>query len=248
MMKKEKFIQENEAPNQSYREKIKIILMIIVVILLLPVFSVNLTLIIKGSIDRSVPPAIFGYAPLAVTTGSMNGDKTDSFDEGTLIFVKLLDEAGIRQLTEGDIITFRTDDGYVTHRIVTVIRDSEEYAVSFVTQGDANNTTDGAIPVANVIGKCVGSIGGLGDFALFMQTPAGILVFAGIPVVLFILYDVVRIALNNQRIKEEKELAEKEEELRRLRSFVESRAAEQCSSEKECEKQPSNETDENKQC
>ena len=46
-----------------------------------------------------------------------------------------------------------------------------------MTQGDAptNNIPDGAIPVENVIGLCTGSVAGLGDFAMFLQTPVGLL-------------------------------------------------------------------------
>lgn len=216
--------------------------MAVLSVILLPILAVNLTLIIKGRLDESVPPDVFGIAPLAVTTGSMSGDNEDSFDEGALIFVRILDEEGKNSLQEGDIVTFRTEDGYVTHRIVSVTRDGSQNVTSVVTQGDANSVTDGAIPIETVVGRCVGSVGGIGKFSIFLQTPVGILVFVGIPVLLFIAYDITRITLQNKRAREEEgaeekdealrqredelesarsELRDREEELRRLRALVE---------------------------
>ena len=89
----------------------------------------------------------------------------------------------------------------------------------------------------NVSGICVGHIEGLGSFAMFLQTPVGILVFVGIPVVAFIALDALRIFLYNRKIRAEeqavaadeesavqKELREKEEELARLRALVEAQS------------------------
>ena len=128
------------------------------------------------------------------------------------------------------------------------IRDSvntvDGAVVSVTTKGDANNANDGAIPVENVIGLCTGSVAGLGDFAMFLQTPVGIVVVIGIPVLLYIAYDVTRITLNNRRIKAaeaakqaEKE-SEKDEEIRRLRELLAEKdgAAEQAEGEKSAER------------
>lgn len=204
-------------------DKISMIVMIVLIVLLLPVLIVNLTLIVKGSIHPDTPPDVFGVAPLAVTSGSMDGSREDSFAKGSLIFVKLLDENEKQTLEEGDVITFRSSGAFVTHRIVSVFRDESGKIVSLVTQGDANNTTDGAIELENVVGKCVGSVGGLGDFAMFMNTPVGILVFVGIPVLLYIAYDVTHIMIINKRAKSSNsaELQEKMEEIERLRALVE---------------------------
>lgn len=206
-------------------DKISLIIMTVVIVLLLPILVVNLTLIIKGSVNRDVPPDVFGIAPMAVTSDSMNGERDDGFKEGALIFVKILDDEEKSELEEGDIVTFRASESFVTHRIVSVFRDESGNAVSYVTQGDANAATDGAIPVESVIGKCVGSVDGLGGFAMFMQTPAGVAVFIGIPVLIYIVYDVTRIVLHNRRVKAEKndELREKEGEIERLRALIDER-------------------------
>ena len=213
-----------------------VIIMIVLAVILIPVLAVNLTLIIKGSIDPDNPPSVFGVAPLAVTSGSMEGDEPDSFGEGSLIFVRLLSEEEKQTLEEGDIVTFRASGSYVTHRIVSRNFDGETLT-SVVTRGDANDATDGAIPLENIVGICTASAAGLGGFTMFLQTPGGILVFVGVPVLLFIIYDVTRIMLHNRRIKAESasktaeesaaSLAEKDEEIRRLRSLLENKEPEQ---------------------
>ena len=205
---------QEEAKEKKKRTKgdiASLVILIVLAVILVPIFAINLTLVIKGSIDPDVPPDVFGVAPMAVTTGSMDGDEADSFAEGALIFVRILDEEEKQALQEGDIVTFRTVDGAV---------------VSVTTKGDANNANDGAILLENVVGLCTGSVAGMGSFAMFLQTPVGIVVVIGIPVLLYIAYDVTRITLNNRRIKAaeaakqaEKE-SEKDEEIRRLRELL----------------------------
>lgn len=174
--------------------------MIVLAVILVPVLLINLTLIVKGSIYPDSPPDVFGIAPLAVTSGSMEGDQKGSFDEGSLIFVKKLSAGDKNNLEAGDVITFLTDGVYVTHRIVSVNKNSSGDSVSFVTKGDANNVSDGAIPAQNVFGKCVGSVAGLGGFMLFLLTPAGILLFVGLPILIYVAVDVLLITLHNRKV------------------------------------------------
>lgn len=237
---------QEEAKEKKKRTKgdiASLVILIVLAVILVPIFAINLTLVIKGSIDPDVPPDVFGVAPMAVTTGSMDGDEADSFAEGALIFVRILDEEEKQALQEGDIVTFRTNGAYVTHRIVTV-NTVDGAVVSVTTKGDANSANDGAILLENVVGLCTGSVAGLGDFAMFLQTPVGIVVVIGIPVLLYIAYDVTRITLNNRRIKAaeaarqaEKE-SEKDEEIRRLRELLAEKdgAAEQAEGEKSAER------------
>ena len=54
-----------------------------------------------------------------------------------------------------------------------------------------------------------------------------LLVFVGIPVVAYVIYDILRVTLHNRRVRaeEKEELAAKEEELARLKALVEGSAA-----------------------
>ena len=76
---------------------------------------------------------------------------------------------------------------------------------------------------------------------MFLQTPAGILVFVGIPVVAFIAYDAIRITLNNRKVKEqersEKLIQDKDEEIARLRALVGEKGGETSGSDGQAEGQ-----------
>ena len=211
------------------KDKVKrivgIAVLAVLTVILLPILIVNLTLIIKSSINPDVPPDIFGTAPLAVMTDSMNGDEEDSFAGGALILIDLLDEEEKQDLTVGQIVTFRdTDENgdvfFVTHRIVEIGKEGGRIA-AVTTRGDANTGNDAPTDIADVLGVCTSSIGGLGGFAIFLQTPAGILVCVGIPVLAYIVYDVLRIYWNNRKAKADTVIDEKDAEIARLRALVE---------------------------
>ena len=58
----------------------------------------------------------------------------------------------------GDVITFASNNSYVTHRIVRIDGDK------VTTKGDANNTEDETISSSNIVGKVILSGGILNDW------------------------------------------------------------------------------------
>ena len=200
--------------------------LIILIVLLFPLLCINLTLIIKGSLNPDTPPDIFGTAPLAVTTDAMAGEEEGCFDDGALIVVKLLNADEKETLKEGDVITFRSEELFVTYRITEVVRGEDGSVHSFRAIGDQDAKEGVNVPLTvspeNVIGVVTGSVAGLGGFAMFLQTPVGVLVFVGIPVVAYLIYDISRIALSNKRAKaaQGEKLREKDEEIARLKAMV----------------------------
>ena len=209
------------------RDAIVITVTVILIVLLLPLLCINLTLIIKSSINPDVPPDIFGTAFLAVEVDSMEGDAEDCFGTGDLICIDLLTPEEIRELGEGSIVSFRSSDGkYVSLRIVEVTKNQAGETTAFGVIGD-NDVVEGVtIPYTvspeSVIGVVTNSIDGLGGFAMFLQTPVGVLVFVGIPVVLYVLYDIIRITVESRKkhAAEEARLREKDEEIARLKAMV----------------------------
>ena len=219
-----------EAAEAAKKAKVKnavtIGVIIALIVVLLPLLIINLTLIIKGSLNPDMPPDLFGTAPLAVTTDAMAGEEEGCFSDGALIFVKLLEEDEKESLKEGDVVTFRSEELFVTYRITEVVRGEDGSVHSFRAIGDQDAKEGVNVPLTvspeNVIGVVTGSVAGLGGFAMFLQTPVGVLVFVGIPVVAYLIYDISRIALSNKRAKaaQGEKLREKDEEIARLKAMV----------------------------
>lgn len=175
----------------------------------------NLTIIIKGTIFPERPPSVLGVTPMVVLSGSMSGDAKDHIEVGDLIFVG---KAEASELEEGDVIAFREGKVVVTHRIIEVKQD-ENGEPLFVTKGDANNTEDqNPVTADNLVGIYKSRIPKVGDFALFMQTPLGMIIFIGVPVLAFIVYDIIR--RQKYANQENKRTAEMEAEIARLRELA----------------------------
>lgn len=83
---------------------------------------------------------IFGYSMFSTATGSMS----PTIKIGDIVFVKIGEDA-----KEEDIITYKKDNEFITHRIIKI--DGE----SIIAKGDNNNTEDEAITRDAIIGKVV---------------------------------------------------------------------------------------------
>lgn len=177
------------------------LLNIIALIFMIPILIISIVLIAKSYIDKDNVPSICGYSPLIVLSGSM---ETEIYT-GDLVVVKQVD---ISTLKEGDIIAFYTDNTkktIVTHRIIEITK--EDGNTKFITKGDNNNTKDSGKVDANlVVGKYQNiRFKGLGNAAMFLQTPTGMCIMVSIPILILIIAQYV------QNRKDKKEL----EELRR---------------------------------
>ncbi len=183
----------------------------------------NLTIIIKGALNPDRPPSVLGFTSMATLSGSMSGDAPDHIEVGDLIIAKSVDPD---KLKVGDVITYMENGKTaVTHRIVKINSDG-----TFTTKGDANNTQD-QLPVKkeNVIGKLWLRIPKMGDAVMFAQTPVGMLVVIGVPIILYILLDIFLRARQNKRdkLKEEEEKSTKEsleKELAQLKAMMNNNA------------------------
>ena len=203
--------QTTEKPKMTKQDKIKMIVGIAICVILGFVLVCNLTIIIKGSVNPDTPPSVFGVTPLVVLSGSMSGDADGHIEVGDLVFIVKEDYS---DLEVDDVVTYRQGKSFTTHRIIGKDDDG-----NFITKGDANNTSDKQPLTEDVyIGKVVGRIPKVGDFALFLQTTLGTVLFVGLPLLAFVLYDVIR----RQRFakKEGSKTAELEAELARLRALA----------------------------
>ena len=178
-------------------QKVKKILSIIVLIILLPVLIVNAVILINSIRNPEEIPSFFGWKPFIVLSGSMEAE----ICTGDLVIVKEVDPSILKKQ---DIIAFKEDEIVITHRIVDIIE--ENGIKKYITKGDNNNTQDkGYVVDEQVEGLYQFKITGLGNLAVFIQTPIGMVVSLSIPVLLLILVQMSE----NKKMQNEKNQKEK---------------------------------------
>lgn len=208
-------------PHQEKKRASQIVFSVIGVLLcviFIPVIILNLVMIVRSYTDQEHIPSVFGVSPVIVLSGSMS----PTFETGDLILIQKTDP---NTLKVNDVICYLEEESAVTHRIMEV--QQQDGSTLYITQGDANNTED-ATPVTpdKVQGKYMGiRLAGVGEFAMFLQSTQGMLIFIGGPILLFVLWDVLRRVISNRKRSGEKkqlqsEREQLEQELERLRAQV----------------------------
>lgn len=186
---------------------------ILLCIILCFALACNLTFIVKGALSPERPPSVFGLTPMVVLSGSMSGQAEDSLEVGDLALIRRVEPDTLKV---GDVVAYMSGGSAVTHRI-TAIETAEDGSLLFTTKGDANNAEDTEkVPEGSLIGLCTGSLAGAGDFLLFLRSPLGLALFAGLPLAALLGWELLgrRRAAEAQR-RERREL---EAELCRMRS------------------------------
>ena len=162
------------------------VLGVVLCIVFIPLIVVNLVLIVSSYLKPDELPGVLGVKPAVVLSGSMD----PAIQVGDLIFVNDCDPAA---LTEGDVVCYLSSGKAITHRIVSIAEGGDGQP-PLVTKGDANNAEDRlAVSFDQVQGQWSGArVPGLGNAILFMQTPAGMILFIVCPLALFFAWDVWR--------------------------------------------------------
>lgn len=178
---------------------------LVVFILLVSAFVVVLSL----TTESSGVPNIFGIAPLSVQTASME----DTINPGDLIFCDVAEDE--EEYQEGDIVTFpiviNGEHVLNTHRIVEVVKD--ENITYYRTQGDNKETNpepDEELQTAStIVAKYTGTkIAGLGNVLSFIRTQLGFFLCILLPMIIFFIYEAVRVIMNLMAYSKEKAFEE----------------------------------------
>lgn len=183
---------------------------IIILIILIPILFVNGVILINSFVHPDEIPSFFGWKPFIVLSGSM---ETEIY-AGDVAVVKESDT-----FKTGDIIAFRsTDDIVVTHRIVKI--EKENGQTRYITKGDNNNTEDnGYVLPEQIEGVYQFNISRLGNLAMFVQTPLGMISCLSIPLIFLVLLQIVDSRKDRKYMEskgnEEKSMKEEIERLRR---------------------------------
>ncbi len=160
-------------------QKIKKAISIIVILILIPILLISIVILIDSHTHPNEVPSFFGWKPFIVLSGSME----TQISAGDIVVVKEIDT---NELKKGDIIAFKDGNIVITHRIdeVTEIDGKTQY----ITKGDNNNTQDiGYVSPEQIEGVFKFKVSRLGNLAMFIQTPLGMIVCLSIPIIIIIL-------------------------------------------------------------
>lgn len=178
---------------------------LVVLILIVSILVVMLSLTSKSS----GVPNIFGIAPLSVQTESMKG----TVDPGDLIFCTLTEIDD--EFQKDDIVTFpieiNGESVLNTHRIVEVVEDNN--ITYYRTQGDNKETNpepDTDLQTSStIVAKYTGTkIPGLGNVLSFIRTQLGFFLCILLPMIIFFIYEAVRVVMNLIAYSKEKAFEE----------------------------------------
>lgn len=196
--------KQRSEKNVSLLEKI---ITTILMVIFIPVIIINTILIVQVYTTPEHIPNALGVSPVVVMSGSMS----PTFDAGSLIFIK--DQAE-DTLEVGDVICYLTSGMAVTHRIIEVV--DTDGVQQYRVQGDANNVADdGLVSFEHIEGVYFAQIPRLGEFAIFMQSLTGMLLFIVLPLALYIIWDMYTSHKDN--MLEKNRTAELLEEIARLK-------------------------------
>ncbi len=133
-------------------------------------------------------PLVVGDHPHTDLSGSME----PAISPGDVV---IDEQIAPREAQVGDIVTFRDpQDGskLLTHRVVST-KDAGSY-IWFATQGDANNTREHwRVSATGEIGRVVYKVPWVGHLAVFARSKFGWGLLVGVPLLLILIEELVRI-------------------------------------------------------
>lgn len=160
------------------------------------ILGVNAYLANANNLLGNKLPMPFGYGAAVVLSGSME----PTFSKDDLIFVKKTDDISV-----GDIVVYQSGNELIVHRIISISKDM------VVTQGDANNVSDPPFEKSAVKGVVLGWIPYAGKLVNILKTPTGTIL------VLLCAFLLVELSFRKQKDKDNEELEDIKEEIRRLK-------------------------------
>lgn len=180
--------------SKALKKTINVIIdVVIVIILIMSVLIITLSL----TSQSTGVPNIFGIAPLSVQSDSMKPE----FENGDLILCKVVGESN-EPLKVGDVVSFYDNiDGLQqinTHRISRIESDKTSNIQYFFTKGDNAPEEDSAKKTSlDILAKYTGTkIGGLGRVLSFLRTQLGFFLCILLPMILFFIYEAIRVIVN----------------------------------------------------
>jgi len=155
------------------------------VIIFLVLFSVA-SIKLKSAADIA---NVFQTGFLSVQSDSMTGDQKDSFNQGDVILVSILDEKSRSHLAIGDIVTFydMRIRSHNTHRIMMI--EYIDHEAFLITKGDNALEVDRPIHISEALSVHRQTISNVGGMLDYLQSPTGFALFVILPVLVLLLLE-----------------------------------------------------------
>lgn len=161
----------------KYLEKIfKVVTDILLFIIIIAIFFTIYAYYQKDVLKRDYI-SYFGYTFFEVASGSMS----DTINIKDLVIIKI----GNDNLKVDDIVTYKNNEDFITHRIVS-INDN-----TIITKGDANNDSDRPVDKSNVLGKVAFVIPSFGVYRSVLFD-IRVIISVLVTLILFVIYFSIR--------------------------------------------------------
>lgn len=228
---------ENEKTQNSPQSKGKKVFMKIlntlINIMIVIVLIVSLIIAVMALTSRANGiSSFFGNTVQPIQSDSMKGGSSEypsgGFAKGDLMIAKEVNEFGV-EYDLGDIVTFETKDEsgnkmLIVHRIVDKITDANG-TVRYQTKGDNvmfASVPDQSAPEYYISAMDIRSvyytkgyegkiIKGVGSVLDFLQSQKGFFLVVLLPMIIFFMYELIRVVMNAMNYKKAKADEEKEE-------------------------------------
>lgn len=225
-----------QKPQSKGVKILKTVLNTVINVLIVLVLIVSLLIAVMALTSKANGiSTMFGYTIQPIQSDSMKGGSPDGypsgdFGAGDLMIAKSTGFDANAEYQLGDIVTFRTVDSstnevmLIVHRIVDVQK-KENGIYTYQTQGDNRETSpvpDQAELKDYLYAADIGSVyynagyegkilKGWGKVLDFLQSQQGFFFVVLLPMIIFFMYELIRVILNAMRYKNSKAQEEKDE-------------------------------------
>lgn len=169
----------------------------VLIVLLFIILFIYLSICINSFINKD-KIGVFSYKFYIVTSDS----KESNVKEGSLIIAKNI---RIEDIKENDNVIYKKNNELIVNKIKTIQNNSGKISF-FIEENEeiANEKIDNA----QIIGKVVAKFEGLGNLALFLQTPTGVIHLIIILVCIAIIIKKISRSIQEGKNEEKEEIAD----------------------------------------
>ena len=188
---------------------VKKILIVLIMTILCSILFVGGVILVNSYKNPNNVPSFLGWKPFIVLSETMENEIMD----GDIVVVKQIDT---NLLEDNDIIAYKNNNEMVIiSRIIEIEKEDEKTKYKIKADNSMNKDIEYILP-EQIEGIYKFRIAKLGNFAIFIQTPIGMIVFLSIPLILLLLVQCEestreRKYIKNSKLEIEKLKKEKDE-------------------------------------